>query len=175
MAFSGRFTRFAKIRLEGAERLAKTDPEHAAQILAGISAIETSYRDRILPIDAQVAPDWAARLGAKEKNQRDRALAARARPSLGERDPTGRRSRGFSQAGGDRAGELPASHSCSPPLRLRGPPRIAERCISGQPGLAPGIRPEGVCAGRIAGLRRLPLACCTAAIDIRINTTEFQT
>ena len=133
MAFSGRFPRFAKIRLEGAERLAKTDPEHAAQILAGISAIETSYRDRILPIDAQVAPDWAARLGAKEKNQRDRALAARARPSLGERDPTGRRSRGFSQAGGDRAGELPASHSCSPPLRLRGPPRIANAVFPGNP------------------------------------------
>lgn len=63
----------------GAERLKKSDPDRAARLLAGIDAIEAAYGARVVPIDGAVAAEWAALLGAKEKNQRDRALAATAR------------------------------------------------------------------------------------------------
>jgi toxin FitB len=70
-------TLFEKRR--GAERLRRSDPERAATIIAAIEALEADYGDRIVPIDAAVAAEWTRLLGAKDKNQRDRALAATAR------------------------------------------------------------------------------------------------
>ena len=61
----------------GAERLRKTDPAHAAKLLAGIDALETAYGSRLVPIDGPVA-EWTRLLGAKDKNLQDRALAATA-------------------------------------------------------------------------------------------------
>lgn len=63
----------------GAERLRKTDPDRAASLLAGIDALEAAYTSRVVPIDGPVVAEWARLLGAKDKNQRDRALAAAAR------------------------------------------------------------------------------------------------
>lgn len=63
----------------GAERLRKTEPARAASILAAIDAVEASYGSRFVPIDGPVVAEWARLLGAKEKHQRDRALAATAR------------------------------------------------------------------------------------------------
>lgn len=71
------FTFFEKRR--GAERLKRKDPERAKSILAGISALESAYKDRMAPIESSVVADWAALLGAKDKNMMDRALAATAR------------------------------------------------------------------------------------------------
>lgn len=64
---------------QGAERLRLSAPDKAAAILAAIDAVEQDYRDRILPIDRKVAAEWSKLLGRKQKNQRDRALAATAR------------------------------------------------------------------------------------------------
>jgi len=63
----------------GWERRRKTDPALAAAKLAELDVFETAYGTRIVPIDGPVAAEWARLLGAKEKNQRDRALAATAR------------------------------------------------------------------------------------------------
>lgn len=63
----------------GWERLRKSDPERAARGLAGIDALEAVYAGRIVPIDEAVAAEWAKLLGAKQKNQRDMAIAATAR------------------------------------------------------------------------------------------------
>lgn len=63
----------------GAERLSRTDPKRAAAILKGIQVLEAAYGSRVVPIDGPVAAEWARPLGAKDKNQRDRALAATAR------------------------------------------------------------------------------------------------
>jgi hypothetical protein len=64
-------TLFEKRR--GAERLRKTDPDRATRLLAGIDALEAAYGSRIIPIDGPVVAEWARLLGAKDKNQRDRA------------------------------------------------------------------------------------------------------
>jgi predicted nucleic acid-binding protein len=63
----------------GAERLRKTNPDRATALLAGIDALEAAYGSRIIPIDGPVVAEWARLLGVKDKNQRDRALAATAR------------------------------------------------------------------------------------------------
>jgi predicted nucleic acid-binding protein len=70
-------TLFEKRR--GWERRKKTDPELAHAKLAEIDAFEAAYGTRLIPIDGPIAAEWARLLGAKEKNQRDRALAATAR------------------------------------------------------------------------------------------------
>jgi predicted nucleic acid-binding protein len=70
-------TLFEKRR--GAERLQRTDPDRASRLLAGIDALEAAYGSRVIPIDGPVVAEWARLLGAKDKNQRDRALAATAR------------------------------------------------------------------------------------------------
>lgn len=70
-------TLFEKRR--GAERLRKTDPDRATGLLGGIDALEAAYGSRSIPIDGPVAAEWARLLGAKDKNQRDRVLAATAR------------------------------------------------------------------------------------------------
>ena len=63
----------------GAERLRKSDQARATRLLAGIDALEAAYGSRIIPIDGPVVAEWARLLGSKDKNQRDRALAATAR------------------------------------------------------------------------------------------------
>ena len=63
----------------GAERLRNTDPDRATRLLADIDALEAAYRSRLIPIDGPVVAEWARLLGAKDKNQRDRALAPTAR------------------------------------------------------------------------------------------------
>jgi hypothetical protein len=51
----------------------------AAARLAELDALEAACNARIVPIDGAVTVEWARLLGAKDKNQRDRALAATAR------------------------------------------------------------------------------------------------
>jgi predicted nucleic acid-binding protein len=63
----------------GLERLKKTAPVLAAAKLAQLDPLETAYGARLVPSDAAIATEWARLLGAKDKNQRDRALAATAR------------------------------------------------------------------------------------------------
>jgi len=70
-------TMFEKRR--GWERRKKTDPVLAAAKLAELDALEAAYGTRFVPIDGAIAAEWARLLGAKDKNQRDRALAATAR------------------------------------------------------------------------------------------------
>jgi predicted nucleic acid-binding protein len=70
-------TLFEKRR--GWERRRARDPKLAASRLAELDAFESTYRTRIVPIDDAVGAEWARLLGAKDKNQRDRALAATAR------------------------------------------------------------------------------------------------
>ena len=70
-------TLFEKRR--GAERLAKSNPVRATKLIAAIDALEISYGARLVPIDGPVVAEWARLLGAKDKNQRDRVLAATAR------------------------------------------------------------------------------------------------
>jgi predicted nucleic acid-binding protein len=63
----------------GWERRRKSDPDLAATRLAELNALEAAYGSRLVPIDGPIAAEWARLLGAKDKNQRDRALAATAR------------------------------------------------------------------------------------------------
>lgn len=67
-------TMFEKRR--GWERLKKSKPAEAASMLARLDALEAAYGANLVSIDAAIAPEWARLLGAKEKNQRDRASAA---------------------------------------------------------------------------------------------------
>ena len=70
-------TLFEKRR--GWERRKKTDPERATAALTKLDSLQAAYANRTIAIDATVAAEWARLLGAKDKNQRDRALAATAR------------------------------------------------------------------------------------------------
>lgn len=70
-------TLFEKRR--GWERSRRIDPALASHKLAELDAFAATYADRIVPIDAAVAAEWARLLGAKDKDRRDRALAATAR------------------------------------------------------------------------------------------------
>jgi len=63
----------------GAERLRRTDPDRATRLLTAIATVELAYGSRIIPIDSAVVAEWTRLLGVKDKNQRDRALAATAR------------------------------------------------------------------------------------------------
>lgn len=63
----------------GWERRKKSDPDLAAAKLGELDALEAAYGSRVVPVDAAVVAEWARLLGAKDKNQRDRALAATAR------------------------------------------------------------------------------------------------
>jgi predicted nucleic acid-binding protein len=70
-------TLFEKRR--GAEMLKRRDPDRAGLLLKAIDALEKGFRDRIIPIDAAVAAEWARLLGAKNKDRWDLALASTAR------------------------------------------------------------------------------------------------
>jgi toxin FitB len=62
----------------GWERRKQSAPALARAKLAELDALEAAYKTRLVPIDAAVTAEWARLLGAKDKNQRDRALAATA-------------------------------------------------------------------------------------------------
>lgn len=70
-------TLFEKRR--GWERRQRDAPELAAKKLVALAAIEAAYGERVVPIDGPIMAEWARLLGAKDKNQRDMALAATAR------------------------------------------------------------------------------------------------
>ncbi len=70
-------TLFEKRR--GWERRKTKDAALANAKLAELDALEAAYGARVVPIDGPIAAEWARLLGAKDKNQRDRALAATAR------------------------------------------------------------------------------------------------
>lgn len=63
----------------GWERRRRTDRDLAVAKLAELDALQAAYAGRIVPIDEAVMKEWARLLGAKDKNQIDRALAATAR------------------------------------------------------------------------------------------------
>jgi predicted nucleic acid-binding protein len=62
----------------GWERRKKDDPALATARLTELDALESAFRDRMVPIDGAVVAEWTRLLGAKDKNQRDKALAATA-------------------------------------------------------------------------------------------------
>ena len=47
--------------------------------LAGLSALEEAYAGRIVPVDRDIAAEWARLLGKHDRNRDDTALAATAR------------------------------------------------------------------------------------------------
>lgn len=57
---------------------AQRDCSQVDAALASIAEMEAAYFDREIPIDHKVGAEWTRLLGAKEKNQRDMALAATA-------------------------------------------------------------------------------------------------
>lgn len=63
----------------GWQRRMKSDASLAAARLAELDAFEAAYASRLVPIDGPVVTEWTRLLGTKDKNQRDRALAATAR------------------------------------------------------------------------------------------------
>jgi hypothetical protein len=70
-------TLFEKRR--GWQRRMKSDARLAVAMIAELDALEAVYADRLVPIDGPVVAEWTRLLGAKDKHQRDRALAATAR------------------------------------------------------------------------------------------------
>lgn len=63
----------------GFERLKARDPARAARGLTALDALAADFADRIVPVDAAVAAEWARLLGGKDKDRLDVALAATAR------------------------------------------------------------------------------------------------
>jgi hypothetical protein len=63
----------------GWEAKKKQDPTRAAEGLARLPAFEAAFKDRIIPIDAPIAAEWARLVGQKDKHRDDMALAATAR------------------------------------------------------------------------------------------------
>lgn len=70
-------TLFEKRR--GWERLKRKDPALASRRLAELDLFAAAHAGRIVSIDAAVAAEWARLVGARDKDRRDRALAATAR------------------------------------------------------------------------------------------------
>jgi hypothetical protein len=63
----------------GREAQRRRDADAAARGLAAIDALEAAYRDRIIPVDGEIAAEWARLVGGKDKHRLDLALAATAR------------------------------------------------------------------------------------------------
>jgi predicted nucleic acid-binding protein len=63
----------------GWETLKKQDAPRAADGLARLVALEAAFKDRIIPIGAPIAAEWARLVGQKDKHRDDMALAATAR------------------------------------------------------------------------------------------------
>ena len=57
----------------------KQDPVRAAESLARLVAVEATFKDRIIAIDAPIVAEWARLVGEKDKHRDDRTLAATAR------------------------------------------------------------------------------------------------
>lgn len=55
------------------------DADAVAAKLAAVDALNAAYGDRVIAMGALEMAEWARLLGAKDKNQRDTALAATAR------------------------------------------------------------------------------------------------
>lgn len=62
----------------GFEALQARSPARAAQGLSALDQLVAGFADRIIPVDAAIAAEWARLLGAK-KDRTDMALAATAR------------------------------------------------------------------------------------------------
>lgn len=63
----------------GWEARKKQDAAQAAEGLARLVALEAAFNNRIIPIDAPIAAEWARLVGQKDKHRDDMALAATAR------------------------------------------------------------------------------------------------
>ncbi len=63
----------------GWEAKKKQDPARAAEGLARLVAFERAFNDRIIPIDAPIAAEWARLVGERDRHRDDMALAATAR------------------------------------------------------------------------------------------------
>ena len=57
----------------------RREPELAEVRLAGLAALEEAYAGRIVPVDRDIAAEWARLLGEHDRNRDDTALAATAR------------------------------------------------------------------------------------------------
>lgn len=55
------------------------EPALAEARLTGLSALEEAYAGRIVPVDRDIAAEWARLLGEHDRNRDDTALAATAR------------------------------------------------------------------------------------------------
>ncbi len=55
------------------------DPDLAEACLAGLAALEEAYAGRIMPVDRDIAEEWARLLSKHDRNRDDTALAATAR------------------------------------------------------------------------------------------------
>lgn len=59
-----------------AQALKSRDADRSVALLAAIDALEKSFSDRILPIDAPVVAEWTRLLAGNNKDRWDLALAA---------------------------------------------------------------------------------------------------
>ncbi len=57
----------------------RLEPALAEVRLAGLSALEEAYAGRIVPVDRDIAAEWARLLGEHDRNRDDTALAATTR------------------------------------------------------------------------------------------------
>ena len=64
---------------KGWELRRRRDPELAEVRLAGLTALEDAYSGRIVPVDRDIAAEWARLLGQHDRNRDDTGLAATAR------------------------------------------------------------------------------------------------
>ena len=63
----------------GWETMKRRDPGRATVGLEKLAALEDAYKDRIIPVDAAIAAEWARLVGEKDKHRDDMALAATCR------------------------------------------------------------------------------------------------
>lgn len=63
----------------GLEAMKARDPARAAWGLAAVDILLAGFVGRIMPLDGEIATEWARLLGEKDSNRIDMALAATAR------------------------------------------------------------------------------------------------
>lgn len=63
----------------GWEMRKRREPELAEVCLAAFATLEEAYAGRIVPVDRDIAAEWARLLGEHDRNRDDTALAATAR------------------------------------------------------------------------------------------------
>lgn len=64
---------------KGWELQKRRDPVLAEMCLARLTALEDAYAGRIVPVDRDIAAEWARLLGQHDRNRDDTGLAATAR------------------------------------------------------------------------------------------------